>query len=304
MDDLAKVREKFSEFEKTSARYDRDSIKFQMQEIVEQVKVSGETLAALDSTGNSTDQQMKDRLDAAGRRANLMAARGNLVEFENTTARHYKDSIEFQMKQIVEQVKASGETLAALDPTGSSTEQQIKDRIDAAGRRANLVAARGNLVEFEKTTTPYDKGSIEFRIKQIIEQVQASGQTLAALDPSGNSTDQQMKDRLDAAARRANLVAARGDFAAFEKTTTPYDKGSIEFRMKQIIEQMKASGQTLAALDPTGESTDQQVEDRLNAAGRRALRLAPVNHSSTQLLHQPLGLSRNDSPSSRPLIHR
>jgi citrate lyase gamma subunit len=204
---------------------------------------------------------------------NIAEAREALARFETTEVAHGSSTINHIVRTIRDNLVKAGVDAAALDATGKSTAKDMEGRIEKAAARAHLTAARTEFARFETTDASYDAGTIDHIAQTIREHLAKAGVDAAALDATSKSTAEDMESRIEKAAARAHLTAARTEFARFETTDVSHSANTIAFIAKTIRAHFAKAGADASALDPTGKSSAATMEARIDRAVERAKEL-------------------------------
>lgn len=287
---LGDARKAFNDLEKTNAYIDEGGFGYIVQEgIRKPLAAIGKTLAALDPSGESTVKQIENRLQQAKIRIQIRSARHEFSDFETATANRDEGTITLYQRQIKRRLADAGEELSVLDPSGRSTNLQIEQRLQQAANRLRL---RIDPVRYEKLKQARKRfADIEisasgdlFGVDAILlkSEITAAHVTMAALDPTGRSTNQQMQERLDRALDRGHLLRARQTFASMETSTTGDLMGVDEILLKNDLSAAHAS---MADLDPTGRNTSQEMQERLDKAVARGHALRAIKDISQATPH-------------------
>jgi hypothetical protein len=200
---------------------------------------------------------------------NLDSIRRDFREFLTRDSDMDYGIIESAENCIREKLKLAGLTAAALDETGQKSAAEMDAALVQAGRDNRLRCARKLMHTLETTTVPHDHETADRFIKEIRDQLAQAGRDITALDPAGKQDAAEIEARFAAGKRRMCLQKARRDFADFEKTNTAGWVMLIGHIVTRVRENMARAGEPLSALDPTGASSDADIEARIAAAARR-----------------------------------
>jgi hypothetical protein len=204
------------------------------------------------------------------RKKNFHEALRYFKGLETSEYGHPTATINGDVRHIRECLAAEGKTIAALDRSGESTDEQMEERLQRAIKRKHLIGAQKDFSRLEAQETAGDIEGVNMYVGFIREHLREAGLSVSALDPTGNSTDEQMEERLQETVRNRHISAARKNFEDFETQQAGHSISSIEFLERRIREQLAEAGADITALDPSGKSTREEIEDRLGTSRIRA----------------------------------
>lgn len=270
---LEYARKDFARFEENPSGRDIEHFK---KHLLETLAAAGVDMAALDPTGQSTAEQMQERLDRAVARGHLDRARKLFAYFEEGHT-----GVQRQKQDILRHLRLAGDkSLSALDPSGKSAEEEIEERLKQAAKFGHLLEARAAFVQLEKGSTWVDNCIEEIRKGLVFAEADKS-----ALDPSGRSTKEEMEEIYEQVVACAHLRKADKDITELEKN---FDKGGGYRALKKIKERLEKAG---AEFDDTFVERTEIEIPRLKEA---------VMTLSEEFLAASMDVRRGGIPATKP----
>lgn len=174
-------------------------------------------------------------------------------------------------------LKKEGLDFDALDPTGESSVEEMRARVDKHSKRLHLIKARDILDALEKDDGERTYIETNKILLELISNLDASGADYSALDPTGNSTKEEMGKRVDDAAKRREIMMARRQFKNIQSRVDMRDRllfdtaHPIRDMEQSIRRKLATAGVGFEALDETGEKTAEEMEAELKVVCQSAL---------------------------------
>ena len=207
----------------------------------------------------------------------------------DTGSYYFPDHINALSSEVRECVKRAGKELALLDWTGKSTNEQMDVQIQNTVEDMHFKFAQSSLVDLE---TPLEcrngEGSIQATKDRVHEFMKGANRPYSELHCQGKKkTDEGVKRHIQDEGRARYLENARLEFEIMLKLKTVDQLNWIrdpENSEQRITWDIMSARKTLKALDPTGQSTDEQMKERLTTERKRLEGLVEQKQSAERAL--------------------
>lgn len=268
----------------------RDSV---VESISKSLQYLGADYSVLDESGRSSAAEVEKNLTEALDRRCLMAARKKYDEYVAANVPGWANLTDHLEGQIMLHLKAAGAPVEALDPTGASTAADIAAALKGAREHLNLIAAREAFTKYKDDPSIVYADHPETLEKTIRDHLAAAGKGLDALDASGKSSADDVRQSLDIARWKLRVKGAceiytkLGDIAE----DSPFLPG-FENDLKKLRKLLKDAGADAAVLDQTLLRTAPEMEQRLaTVESRLHFRLAKKELADFEAISAPRALS-------------
>ncbi len=239
--------------------------------------------AILDPTGQKTAAEMEAEIDAATKAAYLRSARKIWSGYPAKASDEPDFIAEYSLKNIRECLTRAGAALEDLDPDNLKTAADVEAAFEAGKKNIFLNSAKKMLKALEENDTiGYEMSSTKYKCDNIRRWAEASGKGIEALIASNDlppalrtastvDLRRHVEERMDKARRRTALICARHKLAEFEGEH-PVSGDQVDWFVNGMFDELAFSGHARQDLDPTGNSTAEDVDRRLEVASRRCYR--------------------------------
>lgn len=261
---------------------DAKGVEFHLKWLREKLTAANADASALDATGQKTAAQMEAEIGAATKAAWLRTARKIWSEYPAQTSDSPEFAVEYSLKNIRECLQKAGAGLEELDPDNLNTAAAVEKAMAAGAKKIYLGSARKCFKAFEANKFGHEMSSTDYTCRNIRSWAKKSGEGFEALiapedlppelqGASAAELRQHAEDRLDKARRHSALLCARRLFADFEGPS-PVHADQIDWAVERIFTELAFSRHEKQDLDPTGQSTAEDIDRRLAEASKRCYR--------------------------------
>ena len=227
----------------------------------------------------------RERIEEAYKKAYLQQARGMLYHIETDPYSEKRDRVEGMADDVrdflsrYQGVGIDDVDMSLLDETGQSTAEQIEERLNDAVKALHLRSARKILENFERG---YIGGGtargLTDRIHKMHDFLNGAEADVTALDETGQSSEQEMKARIEKSLREVSLTIARKEFKNFEGRQGVKYHSIVASTAQEIRALFEQAGEDASALDLSGEFTAAEMEERIDANVARLEAVAQDRH--------------------------
>ncbi|MEZ0259390.1 MAG: hypothetical protein ACAH80_00170 [Alphaproteobacteria bacterium] len=270
---LQKARHDFDELETSTCAAWGSLTEGMISRIRENVLQAGKSVAALDSSGASSDADIEKRFTAADTRLKLLNIQKEFTEAENATdcytifgAFHHRETITKMLDAL--RTTMPDITLAAADPAGKATVAEVEARLAQAEKRLCRLGALGAVKKLEKyldgTDKPYH-GAMQHQLRELDAYLAHIGGQ-AALEPAGSEAAASYGRIIS----RACFKACGEELEDFEKMQTPKTLKEIDARAGRVADLFNRAGMGPIAGVAAEDNPVLTLQERLDEAGARA----------------------------------
>ena len=163
----------------------------------------------------------------------LDSARKALKTFETSTLFFNHKMADLPTEEIETYLEEIGKYESVLDPTGQSSVQEIKERIDNAPKRAHFIVDCRKYMTPETNKQSYTQGIVARILKEIIDCIDSVDKSI--LDEFAKASQEKEKI-IQTLTSIANLSVIRERFEEFTKETKPQIRCAILERIRDHLD--------------------------------------------------------------------
>jgi hypothetical protein len=258
-----------------------------MEMINDYLSWAGASITELDETGQTSYDQMEQRISDAKKRTYLLTAKAALEILENLESSKYNDQtprayletiylqlslsqgLEAQINQVRQEDRSycdiKGVDLTLLDETGKASNDDMEVRLSNAVQNGNVFEARRRLERLQKGLGTsgefgYSGGDyIDSYVRSIHMHIEQSGEDASCLDEAGQKSEAEMLGVLAEAEKGYRVRAARQRYSCLQSPTL-IDQLCTGSWTDEIRELFNTAGVDAACLDETGQKSAYEME--------------------------------------------
>lgn len=213
---------------------------------------AGKTTVKNDTRDTRTPEEKERASQAAKKQMIIGTARRLLAELEKSRSAH---NLENRIQRIRDTLAEAGADMSALDPSRKMTAEQMEEKLQWHVSRIYVQEAAAEFENLEKENDPWIARERGQRIKDHLASARKDAVTL---DPSGQSTAEEMEERIKQAIIRNHIACAREKFTVLE-TETPLVY--VDNYVEQMRGKLAEARTDMTALDSTGSRTVEEMEE-------------------------------------------
>jgi hypothetical protein len=201
----------------------------------------------------------------------LHKARKRFRELQTIVAPLSPFVIDSMVEEIHELLSNDGEDASALDEgiVDKKSRRQMEYMLDAAKEEAHVGSARAKLEDLESMTTAYDSSTINLIVDEIHEHLSSANRKADALDKNDVNSAAQMERHIENVKADAHIFSAGTLLDMLETTEEKLSPEMVDDTVSEIYDHMEGADTDVSAIDPSGETGETDMLNRISRAAQR-----------------------------------